>query len=286
STTGGAGRDDLLSGGHHDGEAGSAPGVEAGGRGARAAGIAASLTTLAFGLHLAAVVTRGFATGRAPWANMYEFVLATTLAATGAYLVLLRRYDVRFLGVVTVPVVALGLGVALRSLYVPADDVVPALDSYWIAIHVTAAIVASGLFLAGGGLLLLMLAREREERRALRGRPGRGRVAAWVSRLPSPARLDQLAYRVHTFVFPLWTFAVVSGAIWADDAWGRYWGWDPKEVWAFITWVSYAAHLHARALLGPRSRVAAVIALVGFMTFLFNLFGVNIWFSGLHSYAF
>jgi cytochrome c-type biogenesis protein CcsB len=96
--------------------------------------------------------------------------------------------------------------------------------------------------------------------------------------------LDRTAYRVLAFAFPIWTFAIIAGAIWAESAWGRYWGWDPKETWAFITWVIYAGYLHARSTAGWRSR-SAWIAVVGFAAFLFNFFGINIFIVGLHSYA-
>jgi len=87
------------------------------------------------------------------------------------------------------------------------------------------------------------------------------------------------------FVFPLWTFAVIAGAIWAENAWGRYWGWDPKETWAFITWVIYAGYLHARVTVGWKGRKSAIIALVGYSSLIFNFIGVNIWLPGLHSYS-
>ncbi|MGH3387272.1 MAG: c-type cytochrome biogenesis protein CcsB, partial [Actinomadura sp.] len=148
---------------------------------------------------------------------------------------------------------------------------VPALKSYWIAIHVTAAITATGAFTVGGISTALYLA-------AARGGDG-------ASRLPSAETLDRLAHRVIMFAFPIWTFAIIAGAIWADQAWGRYWGWDPKEIWSFVTWVVYAGYLHARATAGWKGRKAAAISLVAYGCLLFNFFGVNYMFSGLHSYA-
>jgi cytochrome c-type biogenesis protein CcsB len=174
--------------------------------------------------------------------------------------------------------VLLTLGLAVTVLYTDAEQLQPALQSYWLVIHVVAAVTSAGTFTVGAAINVLYLLRDRAERR---GQAGVG-VAR---RLPAAAELDRLAYRVHAFVFPLWTFAVIAGAIWAENAWGRYWGWDPKETWAFITWVVYAAYLHARATAGWKGRRAAAIALAGFGCFLFNYFVINLVITGLHSYA-
>jgi len=232
--------------------------------------IALSLTLLAFVLHFGGVLARGLSAGRVPWGNMYEFSVASALAVTGAFLVLMRRYDLRWLGIFVVVPVLLTLGLAVTVLYTDSGELVPALKSYWLIIHVVAAVVASGIFTVGAALSLLFLVRVR---------------VSGPSQLPSAETLDRLAYRVHAFSFPIWTFAVIAGAIWAENAWGRYWGWDPKETWAFITWVVYAAYLHARATAGWKGRKAAAIALAGYGTFLFNYFFVNMVVSGLHSYA-
>ncbi|MGN6243029.1 MAG: c-type cytochrome biogenesis protein CcsB [Motilibacteraceae bacterium] len=253
---------------------------EASRRAVKLSRIGVSLTALGFALHLLGVVTRGLAAGRAPFGNMYEFTITCSLAITAAYLVLLRKYDVRYLGIVVVPTVLLCLGLAMTVLYVDAEQLVPALHSVWLVIHVLAAIVSAGAFSLGAGLAALYLLRSRAERRS----PA-SLATGWLGRLPSAARLDTLTYRVHAFVFPLWTFAIIAGAIWAENAWGRYWGWDPKETWAFITWVFYAAYLHARATAGWRGGKAATICLLGFAALTFNFFGVNIFITGLHSYA-
>jgi cytochrome c-type biogenesis protein CcsB len=264
------------------GAAGPAAGAGAGATGGRGpeerlGRIGVSLTVLAFGLHLLAVLARGLSAGRVPWGNMYEFSVTGALVVSGAYLLLLRRAPVRYLGVVVTPAVLLTLGLAVSVLYVESAELVPALKSVWLVVHVSAAVVSAGVFTLGAGLSVLYLLRERTERR--------GRPVRWAG-LPSAERLDRLASRVHAFGFPLWTFAVVAGAIWAENAWGRYWGWDPKETWAFITWVVYAAYLHARTTAGWRGRSAAVLALTGYACLLFNYFGVNLLFAGFHSYAF
>lgn len=236
------------------------------------------LTVLGWGVNLAAMVTRGVAVDRWPWGNMYEFVAAIVFAAVTTYLVLLWRHPIRFLGTFIMLAVVLALGVDAIVLYTEAGPVKPALNSYWIAIHVTAAIVATGAFTVGAVFTLLYLGRARRERG---GRADRG----WSARLPESARLDGYAFKVTLFAFPIWTFAIVAGAIWADVAWGRYWGWDNKETWSFITWVGYAAYLHARATAGWKGRRAAVLSLIGFGCLMFNFFGVNALMEGLHSYS-
>ncbi|WP_286968240.1 MULTISPECIES: c-type cytochrome biogenesis protein CcsB [Arsenicicoccus] len=243
--------------------------------------VAAALTTLAFVLHLAGVLARGVAAGRAPWGNMYEFTAAATLAATAAYLVFLRRQPVRDLGVWILALVTLCLGLAVTVLYTPAGDLVPALNSYWLVIHVAAAIIAGGVFTVGAAATALYLLRRRADARSASGQATRG----YAGRLPGAAALERVAHTAHLFAFPVWTFAVLAGAIWAEDSWGRYWGWDPKETWAFITWVLYAAHLHAQSTAGWRGTKAGWLALAGYAAFLFNFIGVNLFITGLHSYA-
>ncbi|PZG55803.1 c-type cytochrome biogenesis protein CcsB [Spongiactinospora gelatinilytica] len=237
---------------------------------ARAGFIALVLTWLGWAANAGCLVTRGLAVGRWPWANMYEFVVAICLATVTAYLVMRHKFpQLRFLGAFVAVAAALSLGFAVRYLHVQAGPVQPSLNSYWVAIHVSAAIIATGLFTVGGVTGIIYLFRKD-------GRP---------SRLPTRADLDRITNRVVVLAFPLWTFAVIAGALWADKAWGRYWGWDPKEIWAFITWIAYAAYLHARATGGWRGRAAMVVQLVAFGCLLFNLVGVNMFLGGLHSYA-
>ena len=234
--------------------------------------IAMSLTVLAFGVHLVGVVARGLAADRVPWGNMYEFSITGALAVTAAFLALSWRYQLSWLGLLVTAFATAVLGVAVLTLYVPAGPLVPALHSYWLVIHVSAAAIAGGAFTVGAMASVLYL---------VKSRWGGG----YLDRLPSKEDIDRLAYRVHAFAFPTWTFAVLCGAIWAEYAWGKYWGWDPKEVWALITWVAYAAYLHARATAGWQGKAAAYVALMGYATFLFNFVGINLWGSGLHSYA-
>jgi cytochrome c-type biogenesis protein CcsB len=241
-----------------------------------------SLTTVAALLHLAALVTRGVAAQRVPWGNMYEFALAGSFGAILIFLALVARtLTNRWLGAPLVFVVLSTLMAASLTLYVPAGPLVPALHSYWLVIHVVAAVLATGAFTLGAVASAIYLLCERKRRRRPDASDGPS------SRLlPEVEAIDQLAYRVHAFAFPVWTFAaLVAGPIWAKYAWGRYWGWDPKEVWAFITWVAYASYLHARVTGGWRGRKAAWVALAGFATLMFNFVGINLFGSGLHSYA-
>ena len=249
---------------------------------AAASRIGLLLTWLGFVLHLTGVVTRGLAAGRVPWGNMYEFSITSSLAVAVVYLLFVHRYKLQWLGLGVTLVIAAVLGLATLLLYTPAGPLVPALHSYWLVIHVSAAAISGGAFTVGALISILYLVKSRAERRVLAG----GTMSPSLKRLPSAEAMDGTAYKVLAFAFPLWTFGVlVAGPIWAEYAWGRYWGWDPKEVWALVTWVVYAAYLHARATAGWRGRPAAMIAIVGWVVFLFDFVGVNLLVSGLHSYA-
>ncbi|MFF6834735.1 c-type cytochrome biogenesis protein CcsB [Streptomyces sp. NPDC012438] len=248
--------------------------------------IAVSLTVLAFLVEASGVVTRALSVQRAPWGNMYEFSTTFSTVAVGAYLgFLLAKKNVRWIGLPLVTTVLLDLGLATTWLKTPSDQLVPALDSYWLWIHVSTAIFCGAVFYLGAVATLLYLFRDSYENKlATGGNPG-AFARSVLERLPAAASLDKFSYRVNAAVFPLWTFTIIAGAIWAGDAWGRYWGWDAKEVWSFITWVGYAAYLHARATAGWKGRKAAYIALIAFACFLFNYYGVNIFVTSKHSYA-
>jgi cytochrome c-type biogenesis protein CcsB len=283
--------------------------------------IAVGLTAAGWGLHVAAVTTRGVAVHRVPWGNMYEFSCMVTLVAVTTYLFLLAQpriagrqrstETVRSLGAFVMAPIILYLGLAATVLYAAPGPLVPALNSYWIKIHVVAAISATGAFLVSGVITMLYLLKERYERglpplrvsllarlrspmNPQRVSLGPGTAAAvemgsarggLMKALPSAAALDRMAYRVITFAFPVWTFAIIAGAIWAEQAWSRYWGWDPKETWSFITWLGYAAYLHARATAGWRGRRAATLSLIAFGALMVDYYVVNTVITGLHSYA-
>jgi cytochrome c-type biogenesis protein CcsB len=242
-----------------------------------------ALTIAGLVMHIAGISLRGISEDRVPWGNMYEFITAITCMAVIVLVAAVIRYQAHYIGLFVLIPVVFSLGLAVTVIYTPAGSLVPALQSYWIAIHVTAMIVAAGLFLVGAVTTAMYLAADRNERRVAVGQDSR--TAGIMAHLPRPLILDRLSYRAVLFAFPVWTFGVMAGAIWADHAWGRYWGWDPKETWSFITWVVYAGFLHARATAGWRGRKAAYIQLAGFGCLVFNLVGINLWVTGLHSYA-
>ena len=236
-----------------------------------------NIAVIATACSLLGVVLRGVAAQRAPWGNMYEFTISAVTVIALAYLVMGFRFGMRWIGLPVTLVLSLALGLSVTVLHVDVAPLVPALNSVWFIIHIAAATVAGAAFNLGAAASVLYLIRARMERK--------GRVTGYFTRMPTAAKLDIIAYRLHAFAFPLWTFAVAAGAVWAQYAWGRFWGWDPKETWALVTWVIYAGYLHARVTAGWKGTRATVIAVIGVASFWFNFFGVNMLFSGLHSYA-
>jgi cytochrome c-type biogenesis protein CcsB len=246
---------------------------------------AVGLTVIGAVVHASSIAVRGAAVDRVPWGNMYEFASVVGLIAVLAFLISLARApQIRYLGLFVMLPVILVMFLAGTVLYAKASPLVPALQSYWLAIHVSAAASAEGILMTSAVITVLFLTRQRYDKRVAARLPVRFPISLG-GRLPEPATLDRVAYRAVAFAFPIYTFGVIAGAIWAEAAWGRYWGWDPKETWAFIAWVIYAAYLHARATAGWKGRSAAWINLLGFSAMTFNFFVVNIVISGLHSYA-
>jgi cytochrome c-type biogenesis protein CcsB len=261
------------------------PPVDAARRGSLAGRAGLVLTVVGAAVHLGSVVTRGLAVDRVPWGNMYEFSSCVALTAVAAFLVLVASGRVeRGLGAFVMVPVVLYLGLAGTVLYTEAGPLVPALDSYWIKIHVFAAVLSSGAFLLSGVVALLYLLRHRYDSAVGAGRSVRFPVSMGDA-LPSASVLDRVSYAVIAFAFPVWTFAIIAGAIWAEAAWGRYWGWDPKETWSFITWVLYAGYLHARATAGWKGVRAAWIGVAAAVALVIDYYVVNIFVVGFHSYA-
>ncbi len=245
--------------------------------------LALYLTIIGCAAHFVGLVGRGMAAdpNRVPWGNMYEFTITGSFVVVLGYLLLRRRYGLSWMGPIVTAIEVVLLMVAVLWLYDPIAPLTEALLSYWLVIHVMSAIIATGAFTLGGITSALYLIKARSLAR------GGGADHGYIARLPSLATLDRVSYRIHAFGFPVWTFAVlISGPIWAHQAWSSYWNWDPKEVCAFITWVLYAAYLHARSTAGWKGRNAAILALVGVASLWFNFIGIN-YFSttSQHSYA-
>lgn len=286
----------------------------------KAANIAVALSWLGLAMHATGLVLRGIAAGRVPWANMYEFSVTFALVAMATFLIINRTRDIRYLGVIVTFVAVCVLIVAFWQLYVEADGVQPILDSYWIAIHVSVAAGSTGLFSIGAAASAVQLLQHRQQRRMAsapaepalvaagsagsgdvdtqveiadagtgasdaRGKPPSTFMGRVLSQLPGPESLERFAYRVNAVAFVGWTLTVVAGAIWAEAAWGRPWGWDPKETWSLVIWLIYAAYLHVRATVGWTINRFAWFALAGFVALMANFYVVNIFFTGRHSYS-
>ncbi len=231
-------------------------------------------------IHLTAIISRGFADGHYPLANMYEYSSMLALVAVTVFLLMTVRWPVASLGggvALFVVVALMGIG---YGLYQSPEPLVPALQSYWLKIHVSSMMASSGILVSSFVFAALYLVKDRS-----------ANVKSWLNgsaiaaRLPSLETLDRLTFRAILLGFPIWTFGTMAGAVWGEHAWGRWWGWDPKETWAAITWIIYAIYLHAHSLRAWRGRRTALIATAGFISIMITLYAVNLWIVGLHSYA-
>lgn len=249
--------------------------------------IATSLTILAWVLHLASAILHGIEAKRVPWANMYEFALTATAAIVIVFLITQIVVDIRFLGTLITGITLLALGIAKLKYYVPIVPLQPALDSYWLVIHILVAILATGFLTMSFGLSILQLMQQRRETSLIEKAEG-SKSSFWFSRIqnvPPAHRLEDIAYRLAIIGFVFWSFTLIAGAIWAERAWGRYWGWDTKEVWTFIIWVLYAGYLHARSTRGWRGARSAWLCIIAYGAVIFNFTIVNVYFKGLHAYS-
>lgn len=277
-------------------EPASAPASPAAQPGAKARGIGRSTMLVGLMLHLVGVVTRGIDAGHAPWSSMYEFTITGSLVAVAVFLLVQRRRDITYIAPAVAGIAAFAVVSALRVWYRDAVGLQPALDSYWLVIHVPIAIIASGIFGVSGAASALQVMRIDRDREL---KP-RGRFLSWLNlphravkshaaraleAVPAPQVLESLTFRLNAVGFVLWTFTVMSGAMWAEHAWGRFWGWDPKEVWSFVIWILYAAYLHARTTQGWAGRRAAWLAIWGLVAIVLNFTVVNLYVQGLHSYS-
>lgn len=229
-------------------------------------------------IHTAALVVRTVAAGRPPFLNLYEYVLSLTWGVVLVYLIVEFLIKNRQLGAFAVPSVTIFAYVATR-LSSEVNPTMPALVSTWRVPHICTAILAYAAFAIAFGVSIMYLIRERSDK------TGVSKKSFWNTRMPSLKTLDQLIYRLLAFGFIMQTALLVTGAIWAQFAWGRYWGWDPKETWALITWLIYAAYLHMRVTRGWQGHKSAMVCLIGFIATIFTLFGVSFLLPGLHSYA-
>jgi cytochrome c-type biogenesis protein CcsB len=279
-------------------------------------GLAAVL--IGWPLHAASIFTRALEAGHWPLGNMYEYSTGIAFIVVTVCVILMVRARMRLIGLPAMILVIALMGVAYM-LYVPPGQLVPALHSYWLTIHVTAMASSSGILSFSFFFGMAYLARRWADQRVLAvatapvgatvgGGTGGGVATLTLGGggvgapavggplltsftqglrrvLPSSRSLDQWSYRFVMIGFPIWTFGVICGAIWGEHAWGRYWGWDPKETFAFITWVVFAIYLHARVTYGWKEKRAAIITAFGFVAILFTLYAVNLWIAGLHSYA-
>ena len=236
----------------------------------RALGIARSATFVGFILNGIGVLARGIEAGHVPWSDMYELAITGSFVAVGIFLLIQRRRDVTFLGAGVTGLATIALGLGLTVLYGAAESLPPALQSMWLIIHVSIATICSGIFGVAFIVTSLQLIKDYRDSGTARTGWARGRALRFMEAVPKADVLEALAFRLIAVGFVLWTFTVMAGAIWAEHAWGRYWGWDPKEVWSFIIWVVYAAYLHARTTQGWAGRKSAYLALVGFGALIIN----------------
>lgn len=243
-------------------------------RGRKAAGMAGTLAWLGTALLLVSGALRAASVQRAPLANVFEFTVTASFFVMAAFCIWSLRRDLRWMGLfVTAPVV-LFLWLAGTVWYTEAAELVPSLQSFWLVVHVSVAVAATALCVLSAILSGLYLIRDSAV----------GQRGFWV-KFPKALPLERLSYGMIIVAFPLWTFALISGAIWARQAWASYWNWDPKEVWTFVIWIVYAAYLHARATTTVSRRTANWINLAGFVCIIINFTVVNYLFVGQHSYA-
>jgi len=243
-----------------------------------------SLMTLGVVVHGIGVLTRGIAAQRVPWANMYEFSITGSFVVTAIYLLALIWRDIRFIATFVSGFVVLIIGWANTRFYVQVESLMPALQDYWLVIHVSVAILATAFFMIGAALAAALLMKESKFINDSKLK-GVKIIRNVLNVFPKNEKLERQSYQFNIIGFILWTFTLIAGAIWADKAWHRFWGWDTKEVWTFIIWTIYAAYLHATATRGWDGKRAAWLTMIGFTAILFNFTIVNLYFKGLHVYS-
>ncbi len=243
------------------------------------------LTILAFALHAVGVVLRAISVSRVPWGNMYEFAITGSLVIVTIFLI--ARFfvkEIKFISLLISGFALLTLGAATTVLYVEVASLMPALQNYWLVIHVSVAVLATAFFNIAAALSVAYLVKSSSWLQKSKTGAAKA-LKRLVGGFPADNKIERLAYRFNIIGFILWTFTLIAGAIWAERAWHRYWGWDTKEVWTFIIWTLYAGYLHANATRGWSGRRSAWLSLVGFAAVIFNFAVVNLFFKGLHVYS-
>ena len=235
-------------------------------------------------IHGTGVVLRGIAASRVPWANMYEFSITGSFIVVTIFLFALTIKDIRLIATFVAGFNLLILGTADTIFYIQVKSLMPALQSYWLVIHVMVAVLATAFFNIAAALSIAYIFKT-----AKWVKTSKLKLVDLMRRIlalfPAEDKLERLSYRFNIIGFILWTFTLIAGAIWAERAWHRYWGWDTKEVWTFIIWTIYAGYLHANATRGWNGKRSAWLAVVGFVAILFNFTVVNLFFKGLHVYS-
>ena len=245
------------------------------------ANVAVAILGIGWALHAFAVVARGLSASRVPWGNLYEFMTTGALLVTTVYLLFLFRKDLRFVGTFVTGLVVAMMCAATMGFPTPVGHLQPPLQSPWLVIHVSIAVLATALFTLTAAMSILQLVQSNAQTRLMQGKG----TWSFLRLVPTAGSLENWSYRINAVGFVMWSFTLIAGAIWAEAAWGRYWNWDTKEVWTFVIWVVYAAYLHARATRGWTGNRSAWLSIIGFACIVFNYTIVNMYFPGLHSYA-
>lgn len=243
--------------------------------------IATAIVAIGWISHTISIVYRYLEAGHPPWTDVYESLSAFGWAGAIVLLFFMVRMRAALLGAIVLPVLFLIMAFGVSNYSSPEIQPPAILNSIWLIIHVSLTLVAYGGFSVAFGLAVLYLLQERNMKSSLKKKGGGG----MYKKLPSLETLDTMCYKAVSFAFPFMTFGgLVAGAIWANESWGTYWAWDPKETMSLVTWLIYGGYLHARLTAGWRGKRAAVLSVVGFAAVIFTYFGVGFLLPGLHSY--
>jgi len=216
--------------------------------------------------------------GRAPLTNLYESLIFFALTIAVLYLFVEFKYRIRMIGAIAALISFLSMAYAALKLNNAIQPLIPALQSNWLIAHVMACFIGYAAFTIAFGISIMFLVKSTGDMK-----PPAAQPVGMMGRIPAFDVLDDLTHQMVTFGFLFLSIGIITGAVWANQAWGRYWGWDPKETWSLVTWLIYATLLHARLMRGWKGKKIAILSFVGFLAMLFTYFGVNL-LPGLHSY--